>query len=133
MRGEPPRCHRSATASSKFLHVFARIVADQLEREEFQGHALQLESQASAAATLIAAVDAVAFIAASTPKPSWGTRARSFETLGSARPRSAGSSWLALLHDIGKVAIPDAVLVKAGPLTDEEGVVMRTHPIASGV
>lgn len=32
------------------------------------------------------------------------------------------------LHDIGKIAIPDAVLMKPGPLTDEETTVMRRHP-----
>ena len=31
------------------------------------------------------------------------------------------------LHDIGKVGIPDAILLKPGPLTAEEWVVMRTH------
>ena len=31
------------------------------------------------------------------------------------------------LHDIGKVAIPDGVLLKPGPLTAEEWTVMRTH------
>jgi PAS domain S-box-containing protein len=34
----------------------------------------------------------------------------------------------ALLHDIGKMAIPDGILQKPGPLTDEEWKEMRQHP-----
>jgi response regulator RpfG family c-di-GMP phosphodiesterase len=33
----------------------------------------------------------------------------------------------ALLHDIGKIAIPDALIHKPGPLTEEEIAVIRTH------
>ena len=32
------------------------------------------------------------------------------------------------LHDMGKIAIPDSVLMKAGPLTADETDVMRRHP-----
>lgn len=36
----------------------------------------------------------------------------------------------ALLHDVGKLAVPSSVLLKRGPLTDAEFGQMRRHPVA---
>ncbi len=37
--------------------------------------------------------------------------------------------WGGLLHDIGKIGIPDAILLKQGALTKEERVAMNAHPV----
>lgn len=36
------------------------------------------------------------------------------------------------LHDIGKIGIPDSILLKFGPLSDDEWRVLKRHPIISG-
>ncbi len=50
------------------------------------------------------------------------------EHLGLDRERLRKLRWGAILHDIGKIAIPDAILRKPGPLSDEETAEIRRHP-----
>ena len=49
--------------------------------------------------------------------------------MGIEQPELAHICRGAMLHDIGKVAIPDNILLKPGPLNDEEWVTMRRHPL----
>ena len=51
------------------------------------------------------------------------------EHLGASAATVLRSRLAALLRDIGKVAIPDAVLAKPGPLDEAESALVRRHPI----
>jgi PAS domain S-box-containing protein/putative nucleotidyltransferase with HDIG domain len=50
-------------------------------------------------------------------------------TLGLSEAELVQVRWGALLHDIGKMGVPDEILHKPGSLTDEEWGVMKKHPI----
>lgn len=51
------------------------------------------------------------------------------EALGVVEEEVRTLSSAAPLHDIGKIGIPDSVLLKRGSLTDEEFAIMRRHPL----
>ena len=50
------------------------------------------------------------------------------EALGLPEDKIATIRAASLLHDIGKVGIPDSILSKEGPLTDEEWEPVKAHP-----
>ncbi len=50
-------------------------------------------------------------------------------TLGCREEEIQDIRWGALLHDIGKIGVPDGILRKPGALTDEEWGTMRQHPV----
>ena len=51
------------------------------------------------------------------------------QRLGLAAREIAEVEAVALLHDVGKIGIPDGILHKPGPLTDDEWKLMREHPV----
>ncbi len=50
------------------------------------------------------------------------------DRMGLASRERAGIRQGALLHDLGKIGIPDGVLLKPGPLSEAEWAVMHSHP-----
>jgi HD-GYP domain-containing protein (c-di-GMP phosphodiesterase class II) len=53
--------------------------------------------------------------------------------LGLSSSRACDVRHAALLHDVGKVAVPSEILLKPAPLSDEEWVIMRSHAAAGGL
>jgi putative two-component system response regulator len=49
-------------------------------------------------------------------------------SLGLSAPELDAVTYGALLHDVGKIGVPDHVLSKPGPLTEPEWVLVRRHP-----
>ena len=58
-----------------------------------------------------------------------GSPPRPREALGLAADEVERVRHASELHDVGKVAIPDAILGKPGPLTEEEWAFVRRHPV----
>ena len=52
--------------------------------------------------------------------------------LGATPARARDVRYAALLHDVGKVAVPSEILLKPGALTDEEWVTMKSHAAVGG-
>jgi response regulator RpfG family c-di-GMP phosphodiesterase len=51
------------------------------------------------------------------------------QELGLTLEQADGLQYAAILHDIGKIGIPDNILNKPGKLTEEEFGLMKTHPV----
>ena len=50
--------------------------------------------------------------------------------LGVDRALLRSLQWAGYLHDLGKIAVPDGVLLKPGPLSAEERIIINRHPEA---
>jgi response regulator RpfG family c-di-GMP phosphodiesterase len=111
----------------QFLHVFARMVADVLERESLEKTARGLELRAATAQALIAAVQARDAYTAQHSRDVVDHALAVARKLGLSEEEVREIGHVAMLHDIGKIAVPDTILGKPGSLTDDEWKVMRSH------
>jgi response regulator RpfG family c-di-GMP phosphodiesterase len=112
----------------RFMHVLARMVGDHMDRQRAERALLRLEAQADASQGLMAALDARERYTADHSRAVLDLANAVARELALSEPEQIEVGQVALLHDIGKVGVPDAVLQKPGLLDDEEWELMREHP-----
>jgi putative nucleotidyltransferase with HDIG domain len=128
LRAELARRDRESAAQARQLERYAADLRETFMQE--RERSAQLTN--SYMATVRALSNAVEARDSYTGKHAERVAAYAIEiarTLGVARPDAAEIEFGFLLHDIGKVAMPDAILFKPGALTDEERALMARHPV----
>ena len=128
LRAELARREREAADKELQLERYAADLRDTFKEERL---ATQLLTR-SYRATVRALSNAVEARDAYTGKHAERVAAYGIEiarVVGLPRPDAPELEFGFLLHDIGKVAVPDAILYKPGALTSEERALMARHPI----
>ena len=128
LRAELARREREAADKELQLERYAADLRDTFKEERL---ATQLLTR-SYRATVRALSNAVEARDAYTGKHAERVAAYGVEiarVVGLPRPDAPELEFGFLLHDIGKVAVPDAILYKPGALTSEERALMARHPI----
>jgi putative nucleotidyltransferase with HDIG domain len=125
LRARLARLEREAAARQSQLERYAADLRDVFKQERSRAQ----ELRRSYKATVLALANAVEARDAYT-----GRHAQRVAAYGLRVAHAAGIEvdpqveFGFLLHDIGKVAVPDAILFKPGPLTDPERALVRKHP-----
>jgi ribonuclease P protein subunit RPR2 len=128
LQGELARRERESTDKERQLERYAADLRETFKEER----ARSLELRRSYMATVRALSNAVERRDAYTGKHAERVAAYALEiarALGISLSENAEIEFGFLLHDIGKVAIPDAILYKPGTLSDKERALMEQHPV----
>jgi diguanylate cyclase (GGDEF)-like protein len=112
----------------RYLDVLARMAADRLSDVEGAIDHRRAEVEAAAGQALMAALNARENYTAAHSEAVLELALEVAAELGMDGDNATSVGQVALLHDIGKVGVPDAILQKPGRLTDPEWEVMREHP-----
>ena len=125
LRARLEQTERQANARQRQLERYAADLREVFKQERARAQ----ELRRSYKATVLALANAVEARDAYT-----GKHAQRVAAYGLRIARAAGVEvdpqveFGFLLHDVGKVAVPDAILFKPGPLTPEERALMVKHP-----
>jgi len=110
------------------MHFLAATLAERIELDRHQSIERRAQAEISGIHALLAAVTARDHYTAEHSHHVVELSAAVAVRLGLDKQQIADVQQVAVLHDVGKVGIPDAVLQKRGPLTAEEWELMRQHP-----
>jgi ribonuclease P protein subunit RPR2 len=128
LQAELARREKEATDKERQLDRYAADLRETFKQERSRSQ----ELQRSYMATVRALSNAVEARDAYTGKHAERVTAYGIEiarATGLQLAYSADTEFGFLLHDIGKLAIPDAILFKPGPLSDRERALMCQHPV----
>jgi ribonuclease P protein subunit RPR2 len=128
LRGELARREQEAADKERQLERYAADLRETFKQERARSQELQASYMATVRALSNAVEKRDAYTARHAERvAAYGLEiARAMRTPLADRP---ATEFGFLLHDIGKVAIPDAILHKPGPLTDKERALMAEHPV----
>jgi hypothetical protein len=112
-----------------FMRVLGRMLAHELERDEIEREAQRHRNEAIALGALFAGLDARDNYTGRHSEAVVELSVQVARGLGMPESFVEEVKQVALLHDIGKIGIPDAILAKQGPLDRDEWQVMRNHPV----
>lgn len=113
----------------RFLRALAKLMADQLEYRGLQRENQRLQAEFMGVHALVAALDARDRYTGEHSKTVVQLSVRVGRALGLPDGQLREIEQVGLLHDIGKVGIPDSVLQKPCALDREEWAIMRDHPV----
>jgi PAS domain S-box-containing protein len=119
--------HLDETATH-FAHVCARLVGDLLDQSELEQENRRLHAELIGVRALLAALDARDHYTGEHSEAVVELAGAVAHRLGLSQAQIGEVEQVALLHDIGKIGIPDAILQKRGPLDDDQWCVMHEHP-----
>ena len=110
-----------------FMRVLARMVAGYLEREELEGQRRRLAVESAGLQALLVALDARDGYSGDHSRRVVELAVEVAREMGLSEGEVAAVEQCALLHDVGKLAVPDSILNKPGPLDAPEREAMRRH------
>ncbi len=118
--------HRYTTGNLTTLSLFASKAAISIENSKLYK---ELEdAYFDTVEALAGAIEARDQYTAGHTNRVWKLTTQAARILGWNESKTKELRMGAVLHDIGKIGVPDAILSKEGPLNAEEQVIMKTHP-----